>query len=173
MDDIRIAAERVFVSSMAGVKMSAEDICKVIGASRAAEDETANGKPIARTTLYKHLKHEMSSGRAMLKTKIAAKWHRAIDEGQAWAISFGLRTVLGLRDGAGVPPLVPEAGDEIRPTITVQFVKPDPRMRDEDPLPRRIEHTPHYDPAPPGQRLLPSPSERPMGDLSKKSSWMD
>jgi hypothetical protein len=54
-------------------------------------------------------KHEMASGRAMLKTKLVAGWHRAIDEGQAWAIGFGLRTVLGLRDGASVPPLVPDA----------------------------------------------------------------
>jgi hypothetical protein len=66
---------------MAGVKMSADEICKVIGASRAAEDGAVNGKPIAKTTLYRHFAHEMASGRAMLKTKLAAGWHRAIDEG--------------------------------------------------------------------------------------------
>jgi hypothetical protein len=105
------------------------------------------------------------------KQRCEVRW--AIDEGQAWAISFGLRTVLGLRDGAGVPPLVPDAGDEIRPTIQVTFVKPDPndpRFRD-DPL--QLERPVRYDPAPAGQKLLPSPTERPMGDLSKKGSWMD
>ena len=151
---------------MAGVKMSAEEICKVIGASRGAEEGATDGKPIAKTTLYRHFKHEMASGRAMLKTKIVAGWHRAIDEGQSWAIGFGLRTVLGLRDGAGVPLLVPEAGEEVRPTIQVVFVKPDlndPRFKDDEPLqPRPFEPARHY------QKLLPAPSEQPMPDLSKR-----
>jgi hypothetical protein len=164
------AAERVFVSSMAGVRMSAEDICKVITTSRAAEG--IEGK-ISKTTLYRHFKHEMAGGRAMLKTKLVAGWHRAIDEGQSWAIGFGLRTVLGLRDGAGVPLLVPEAGDEVRPTIQVMFVKPDPndpKFRDDPP---QLERPVRYDPAPPGQKLLPAPTEQPMPNLARKGSWMD
>ena len=64
------------MSTMASVKMSAEDICQVLEASRAAD---GNEGKIARSALYKNFKHEMASGRAMLKTKIAAKWHRAID----------------------------------------------------------------------------------------------
>jgi hypothetical protein len=167
------AAERVFVSTMAGVKMSAEEICKVIGASRGVD--AVSGKAISRATLYRHFKSEMSSGRALLKTKIVAGWHRAIDEGQNWAIQFGLRTVLGLRDGAGVPALPHEVGDEQRPSIQVTFVRPDPndpRFRDDPP---QLERPVRYDPAPPGQRLLPAPTDRPMQDLSirKRGSWMD
>jgi hypothetical protein len=76
------------------------------------------------------------------------------------------------------PLLVPEAGDEARPTIQVVFVKPDPndpRFRDDDP-PRQIEQRPYPgQPAPPGTKLLPSPdpNQRPMRDLSKPGSWMD
>jgi hypothetical protein len=68
---------------------------------------------VARASMFvgRHFKNEMTNGRALLKTNIVAGWHRAIDEGQAWAVGFGLRTVLGMRDGAGVPLLPPEPGD--------------------------------------------------------------
>jgi hypothetical protein len=65
----------------------------------------------------------LACGQAALKAKIVAGFHAALDERQAWAVAFGLRAIIGLRDGASVPQQAPEAGDE-RPTIQVTFVKP-------------------------------------------------
>jgi hypothetical protein len=126
-------------------------------------------KPISKSTLGKAFRSELAAGKAGLKAKIVSGFHAALDERQAWVVGFGLRAIMGLRDGASVPLLSPEPGDEQRPTIQVSFVKPN--WVDDDPLPRQVEHTPHYDPAPPGQKLLPAPTERPMPNL--KRHWMD
>ena len=91
---------------------------------------------------------------------------------------FGLRTVLGMRDGGNVPQLPLEPGDEQRPTIQVTFVRPDlndPRFKDDEPV-RQIGQQPYPgQPAPAGTKLLPAPdpNQRPMRDLSKPGSWMD
>jgi hypothetical protein len=128
-------------------------------------------KPISKSTLGKAFRAELAAGHAALKGKIVAGFHAALDERQAWAVAFGLRAIIGLRDGERVPQQAPEGGDE-RQSIHVSFVKPNWGPDDDDPLPRQVGHTPHYDPAPPGQKLLPSPTDRPMPIL-KRGSWMD
>ena len=69
----------------------------------------------------------------------------------------------------------PDPDDGPHTSIRVEFVKPNPRMLEDDrPV---IEHEHRHDAGPrPGQRLLAAPSQQPMPDLSKRNgggSWMD
>ena len=66
--------ERLFVQAMAGVRMSADEICSVIGGGRGRASADVDGSPIAETTLYRHFKKEMAV--AMLKTKLVVGWHQ-------------------------------------------------------------------------------------------------
>jgi hypothetical protein len=50
-------SERSFVQTMAGARMSADEICKVIGSAR------GDGRPIAKTTLYRRFGNEMKTSR--------------------------------------------------------------------------------------------------------------
>ena len=102
--------------------------------------DNSDGPPISRDTLYKYFKVEMANGRAMLKTKLVSGWHEAIDNGQAWAIQFGLRTVLGMWDYASVTLPQPEADGVGGRTISVTFVDAPPEP--EPPQPKLIEHDP-------------------------------
>jgi hypothetical protein len=84
-----------------------------------------------------------------------------------------LRTQFGWRpDGNGGFLMPPDPGDGPRSSIRVEFIKPDPRMIEDDgPV---VEH--EHDEGPrPGQRLLPPPSQQPTPNLSKRNggSWMD
>jgi hypothetical protein len=67
------SSERRFVQAMAGLRMSADEICKVVGGGRARD--TDSGKPISKTTLFRHFKTELASGRAMLKARVAGKFY--------------------------------------------------------------------------------------------------
>jgi hypothetical protein len=64
---------------MAGTRMSADEICKVIG------DGRGNGKPIAKTTLYRHFSNEMKNGPAGYNKnpKLTAKARKAGQEANA------------------------------------------------------------------------------------------
>jgi hypothetical protein len=66
------ASERRFVQAMAGLRISADEICKVIGAGRNAEggidEEDGGRRAIGKATLFKHFKPELANGRAMLKS---------------------------------------------------------------------------------------------------------
>jgi hypothetical protein len=132
------------------------------------------GKPISKSTLYRHFRNEMKNGSAMLKALVMGRYRAALANDMPWAIQMGMRTLF--RWDINNAPLAPELGAAERPTIQVTFVKPDPNhpMFRDDPLPKQIEQGPvRYDPAPPGQRLLPAPTQQPLGDLSKRRSWMD
>ena len=72
-------SERRFVQAMAGLRMSTDEICKVIGSGRNCSPGSENGRPIAKTTLYRHFKNELASGRAMLKARVAGKFYNALD----------------------------------------------------------------------------------------------
>jgi hypothetical protein len=61
-------SERGFVQAMSGARMSADEICKVIGSGR------DRGKPIAKTTLYRHFRTEMQNGQAMLKALVMGRY---------------------------------------------------------------------------------------------------
>ena len=151
---------------MAGTRMSADEICKVIGDGRGI------GKPIAKTTLYRHFSNEMKNGPAVLKARITTKYYAALENDAPWAVQMGMRTQFRWDINGALLPSDP-AGTVS--SIRVEFVKPDPRMLEDDrPV---IEHEHRHDAGPrPGQRLLPSPSQQPMRDLPKRNgggSWMD
>jgi hypothetical protein len=113
----------------------------------------------------------MRNGQSMLKALVMGRYRAALANDMPWAIQMGMRTLF--RWDINNAPLPPELAVEQRPTIQVTFVKPDPndpRFRDDPP---QLERPVRYDPAPPGQKLLPSPTERPMPNLSRKGSWMD
>jgi hypothetical protein len=158
--------ERSFVQAMAGTRMSADEICKVIG------DGRGNGKPIAKTTLYRHFSNEMKNGPAVLKARITTKYYAALENDAPWAVQMGMRTQFRWDINGALLPSDPAGSVS---SIRVEFVKPDPRMLEDDrPV---IEHEHRHDAGPrPGQRLLPARSQQPMPDLSKRNgggSWMD
>jgi hypothetical protein len=84
--------ERRFVQAMAGLRMSADEICAVIGSGRNGED---TGKPISKATLYRHFRNELANGRAMLKARVAGKFYAVLDDDAPWAIQFGMRNLFG------------------------------------------------------------------------------
>jgi hypothetical protein len=65
-------SERGFVQAMAGARMSADEICVVIGSGRGA------GKPIAKTTLFRHFRNEMRNGQSMLKALVMGRYRAAL-----------------------------------------------------------------------------------------------
>jgi hypothetical protein len=149
---------------MAGIKMTLDEIRLLI-------INPQTNEPIAKTVLVKAFKRELTDGKARLKSIIARRFYEALERGDSWAIQLGLRTQFGWRPDALMPP---DPGDGPRSSIRVEFVAPDPKskMFEDDEPARQIEHTPRYDPAPPRQKLLPAPTERPMPNL-KRTSWMD
>jgi hypothetical protein len=162
--------QRPFVVGMAGMRLTWDEIAQLT-------INPTTGEPISKTTLAKVFKRELAVGRARHKSLIATGYYAALHERQPWALQLGLRTQFGWRPDGLMP--LPDSGDGVTPSIRVSFVRPDPRMLLEDDEPvRQIEHTPVYDPAPPGQRLLspPSPTDRTMRPILKRNGgggWMD
>lgn len=115
----------------------------------------------------------MKNGQAMLKALIMGRYRAALDEGAAWATQMGMRTLFRWDINSALLPPDPAGTTS---SIRVEFVKPDPKLIEDDgPV---IEHEQRYDEGPrPGQRLLPASSQQPMPDLSKSNngggSWMD
>jgi hypothetical protein len=79
--------------------MSADEICKVVGGGRAWD--TDSGKPISKTTLFRHFKRELASGRALLKARVAGKFYNALDEDRPSAIQMAMRNQFGWDAGRG------------------------------------------------------------------------
>jgi hypothetical protein len=123
--------------------------------------------------LWAIFKRELAVGKAQHKSLIATGYYAALRAREPWALQLGLRTQFGWRpDGNGGFLMPPDPGDGPRSSIRVEFIKPDPRMIEDDgPV---VEH--EHDEGPrPGQRLLPPPSQQPTPNLSKRNggSWMD
>jgi hypothetical protein len=74
--------ERTFVAAMSGLRMSADQICQVIGSARNGTGDAVSGKPISKSTLFKHFRNELRNGRSLLKAKVAGKFYTALDEGR-------------------------------------------------------------------------------------------
>jgi hypothetical protein len=143
-------AERRFVQAMSGLRMSADEICKVVGGGRARD--TDSGRPISKTTLFRHFKTELASGRAMLKARVAGKFYNALDEDQPWAIQMAMRNQFGWDAGRGGFHLdtgaLIEAGD-VQPLTQIEFVVPGKPPEEGPPAPA---------PGPyPWQKALPAP----------------
>ena len=162
--------QRRFVTAMSGIRMTWEEIRQLV-------INPTTGEPITKTTLARAFKRELADGKAKLKSIIATRFYEALERGDSWAVQMGLKTQFGWKpDGNGGFLMPPDPGDGPRSSIRVEFIKPDPRMIEDDgPV---VEHEARHDEGPrPGQRLLPSPSQQPLPDLSKRNggggSWMD
>jgi hypothetical protein len=169
--------ERRFVQAMAGLRMSAEEICKVIGAGRNGDAGSDNGKPIAKTTLYRHFKHELENGRAMLKARVAGKFYAALDDDQPWAIQFGMRNLFGWDNGRSGFTVSLPADDELagpREPLRIEFVSPTRPEHDEplDVTPRSVNYTPPK-PAPPVVDVTANPPTSVPIAGSRKFGWME
>jgi hypothetical protein len=154
--------QRSFIAAMSGVRMTWEKMRQLV-----VNPET--GRPISQRVLGKAFKRELAAGRASHKSLIATGYYAALRERQPWALTLGRRTQFGLRQDGLLPPDHPGEGQG--PSIRVTFVRPDPKMlEDDNPVvqPQPYDPTRHY------QKLLPAPTERAMPDLSKrKGSRMD
>jgi hypothetical protein len=138
-------SERAFVTAMSGLKMTHDEICKVIGNGRNGGVAGRSGRPIAKTTLHKYFKNELANGSALLKAKVAGRFYAALDADAPWAVQMATRNRFnwdagrGGFDGAQLSDLLDDNG--IQPTVAIEFVIPGKREPDPAPIP--------------GQRLLP------------------
>jgi hypothetical protein len=91
---------------------------------------------------------------AMLKARVAGKFYHALDCNEPWAVQMAMRNQFGWDAGRGGFNVDPAAlADDRKPPLgptQIVFVVPSGNRRE-------IEPPPHYDPAPPGQKLLPPP----------------
>jgi hypothetical protein len=128
--------ERRFVQAMAGLRMSADEICAVIGSGRNGED---TGKPISKATLYRHFRNELANGRAMLKGRVAGKFYAALDDDAPWAIQMAMRNQFGWdngRSGFHVNLLDEGGATGIQgpaPKMQIEFVMPSERELEDQP----------------------------------------
>jgi hypothetical protein len=145
--------------------MSAEEICKVIGSGRKSAPGAENGRPIAKTTLFRHFKDELANGRSMLKAGVAGRFYNALDNNEPSAIQMAMRNQFGWDNGRAGFHIDPAAllEDKRESSVHVHFVLPSRngagRALSQEALEAELP-PPRYDPAPPGQKLLPPP--RPM-----------
>ena len=143
------ATEREFVRVMSGLRMTTQEICRVIGFGRGEQtnNKSRGGKPIARSTLWRYFRNELDSGHSLLRAEIAGRWRAALANGERWAVEAGLRNKFGWdpgRYGGLIEP--PDAGD-VLPLTQVEFV-----------VPGKVPEAPEWQP-PEGPRLLPAPRE--------------
>ena len=170
--------ERTFVAAMSGVRMSADQICAVIGAARNGVGDDLSGKPISKSTLFKHFRNEMRHGRSLLKAKIMGKYYAALDEGREWAIAMGMRNLHAFDIGRGGFSADPAALTDGVPQIGAEVVFIVPGYGASE-----VELEPEQRPIP-NQRLLPPPPPRtdtgygvvedrdPPARPSKPGDWM-
>jgi hypothetical protein len=139
-------SERRFVQAMAGLRMSADEICKVVGSGR---NSASGGKPISKSMLFKHFRNELANGRSMLKARVAGKFYSALDNDEPWAIQMAMRNQFNWDAGRGgfdgVPAQLDEGG-AVQPLTQIVFV-----------VPGKEPEAPRWEP-PPGQKLLPAPT---------------
>jgi hypothetical protein len=113
------AEQRRFVSVMSGMRMTADDICKVLGSGRKGRTG-----PMSKTCLYRHFKHELESGMACLHFKVASKLRDAIEAGAPCALMMAARNMARFQwdryNHQGLPLI---AGDSEK-TIQVEFLFP-------------------------------------------------
>jgi hypothetical protein len=112
-------AERMFVSCMAGLRLTGKEIAAVLGSGR-------GGGPLSKATLYRHFGREMKNGGALLRAKISGNYYRALEREEAWATQLGLRNRFAWSTGTGVAPPLAALGDEGVSDIRafVEFVVP-------------------------------------------------
>jgi hypothetical protein len=170
--------ERRFVQAMAGLRMSADEICAVIGSGRNGED---TGKPISKATLYRHFRNELANGRAMLKARVAGKFYAALDNDAPWAIQMAMRNQFGWDNGrSGFQIALDGDSHGTVAPVTLEFVLPSPTLeppRDVTP-PKRIEADVHRDYQPPADpTVLEGHANPPSSGVRlvkpKKHGWMD
>jgi hypothetical protein len=111
-------APRRAVSMLAALHVSWDEI-------RLCVINPANGEAIAKSTLSRALKKELSRSAAALKELVASKYFEALERGDQWAIRAGLRQRFGWTFEGSQPPLeaiTSFANGEDR--IAIKFVMP-------------------------------------------------
>jgi hypothetical protein len=83
--------QRNFVMLMAVARLTHEQVASVI-------INKQTGKPISKRTLQKAFKTELATAATKMKSVVMSKFYQALLRGEQWAISFGLRNFVGIRD---------------------------------------------------------------------------
>jgi hypothetical protein len=112
--------------AMSGLRMSADEICKVIGSGRNSATGAENGRPISKNVLFKYFKNELANGRSMLKARVAGKFYHALDNDLPWAIQMAMRNQFGWDAGRAGFQIDPAslADERQHSTVMVEFVVP-------------------------------------------------
>jgi hypothetical protein len=152
--------QRRLVASMAGFRMSREELAWVIINPRTRE-------PISVPTLLSAFKTELKTGRARLKTIAQTRFLDRLNHGDWNAIYFALRFVCGYRETIDPRFMLPvDEGEERGKTINIQFVSGPGQQQ-----PEPIDVTPQPPSGPPKPyqpgRALPPPATK------GPYSWMD
>jgi hypothetical protein len=155
-------ADRRFVSAMAGIRMSYDEMCSVI-------HNPSTNRPINKRTLMKAFKSELANGVAALRAKISKRFLDMLDSADdrvaLRAVEFGARFALGWKDDGTVVNVaaINTGGDKIpdKP-FEISFRMPDGRLTQLDlddeeiddadwsrrpvsrPAPLQIEHNKPY-----------------------------
>jgi hypothetical protein len=124
--------QRIFVASMAGFRMSWDEIAKVVIDER-------TGKSIARATLARKFKDELAQGKPKLKSLIQTKYLQRLNAGDWNAISFGMRHIAGYLEAIDPRYMLPSRRNEPPEPLdmTPDYSKPalpPPPERDQTPF---------------------------------------
>jgi hypothetical protein len=122
------AAQRDAVRIMSGVKMSVDEMRKVLLNPR-------TGLPLTKTAMYRHFRREMDEGPPSLKFLVAEKYMKHLREGREYAVRLGMKNKHGWStEGAALPPaFVLDIGQNQEP-LKVTFITPS-KPESESPAP--------------------------------------
>jgi hypothetical protein len=140
------AAERKMVAQLAGLRVSWDEIRKLVINKR-------TGRPICKTSFSRIFAQELEQARAKLKALVSSGFHAALQAGEPWALRLAMKNIYhwSLENNTALP--IPDGEDRQR-TISVVFCPPEPSAK-----PQAIDVTPQ--PQPDYSRpALPAPPER-------------
>jgi hypothetical protein len=160
-------AQRQAVRIMSGVKMSVDEIRKVIL-------NPLTGLPLTKAAMYRHFRREIDEGPQSLKALIAEKYMAHLKEGREYAVRLGLKNKMAWSTEGSAPPpaFALDVAQDAEP-LRVTFVMPTLKAEDQPPI---VDVTPSG-PIDPAQKRLPPPRERdiqtPFGRWkSEPGDWM-
>jgi hypothetical protein len=115
---IPTAEQRNFVMLMAVARLTHEQVASVI-------INRQTGKPISKRTLQSAFKAELATAATKMKSVVMSKFYQALLRGDQWAISFGLRHFVGIRDNDLTFSFSGDYMSAEDTGIELHFVKPD------------------------------------------------
>jgi hypothetical protein len=123
------AAERKMVAQLAGLRVSWEEIRKLIINKR-------TGRPICKTSFARIFAKELEQARAKLKALIGRGFYTALQAGEPWALRLAFKNVYGWSLENHATALL-DGEDRPQRTIQVVFCSPEPSAK-----PQAIDITP-------------------------------